>query len=124
MKKLYCFGGSLVLLLWLWAGVALAQAQTPVTITGKVTAAKTNETLPGVTVLLKGTSNGTASGADGTYSLSVPGGAGTLIFSFVGYVKREVQLNGKTNVSLSLDPDDNALDDVVVVGYGTQKAVT
>ena len=122
MKKLYCFGSSLVLLFWLLAGSALAQAQTPVTITGKITAAKTNETLPGVTVLLKGTSNGTATGADGTYSLSVPGGNGTLIFSFVGYVKREIALNGKTSVSLSLDPDDNALDDVVVVGYGTQKA--
>jgi TonB-linked SusC/RagA family outer membrane protein len=122
MKKLYCFGGSLVLLLWLWAGVALAQAQTPVTITGKVTAAKTSETLPGVTVLLKGTTNGTATGADGSYSLQVPGGEGTLIFSFVGYVKREIPLNGKTSVSLSLDPDDNALEDVVVVGYGTQKA--
>jgi hypothetical protein len=122
MKKLYCFGSSLVLLLWLWAGVALAQAQTPVTITGKITAAKTNETLPGVTVLLKGTTNGTATGADGNYSLSVPGGEGTLIFSFVGYVKREVPLNGKTSISLSLDPDDNALEDVVVVGYGTQKA--
>nr|GFC21232.1 hypothetical protein [Tanacetum cinerariifolium] len=59
-----------------------------------------------------GTSNGTATGADGTYSLSVPGGNGTLIFSFVGYVKREVPLNGKTSVSLSLDPDENALDDV------------
>jgi TonB-linked SusC/RagA family outer membrane protein len=122
MKKLYCFGSSLVLLLLLLAGSALAQSKPPVTITGKITAAKTNETLPGVTVLLKGTTNGTATGADGTYSLSVPGGDGTLIFSFVGYVKREVPLNGKTSISLSLDPDDNALDDVVVVGYGTQKA--
>jgi TonB-linked SusC/RagA family outer membrane protein len=122
MKKIYCFGSGLVLLLWLWAGAALAQSKPPVTITGKITAAKTNETLPGVTVLLKGTTNGTATGADGSYSLSVPGGEGTLIFSFVGYVKREVPLGGKTSVSLSLDPDDNALEDVVVVGYGTQKA--
>jgi hypothetical protein len=122
MKKIYCFGGGLVLLLWLWAGAALAQSKPPVTITGKITAAKTNETLPGVTVLLKGTTNGTATGADGSYSLQVPGGEGTLIFSFVGYVKREIPLGGKTSVSLSLDPDDNALDDVVVVGYGTQKA--
>jgi TonB-linked SusC/RagA family outer membrane protein len=122
MKKIYCFGSGLVLLLWLWAGAALAQSKPPVTITGKITAAKTNETLPGVTVLLKGTTNGTATGADGTYSLSVPGGEGTLIFSFVGYVKREIPLSGKTSVSLSLDPDDNALEDVVVVGYGTQKA--
>ncbi|HET9502705.1 MAG TPA: TonB-dependent receptor [Hymenobacter sp.] len=122
MKKIYCFGSGLVLLLWLWAGAALAQSKPPVTITGKITAAKTNETLPGVTVLLKGTTNGTATAADGSYSLQVPGGEGTLIFSFVGYVKREIPLNGKTSVSLSLDPDDNALEDVVVVGYGTQKA--
>ena len=122
MKKLYCFGGSLVLLLWLLAGTVLAQSKPPVTITGKVTADKTNETLPGVTVLLKGTSNGTSTGVDGSYSLSVPGGEGTLIFSYVGYTKRELPLNGKTTLNTSLATDDNALDDVVVVGYGTQKA--
>jgi TonB-linked SusC/RagA family outer membrane protein len=122
MKKLYCFGSSLVLLFWLLASSALAQAQTPVTITGKITAAN-GEELPGVTVLLKGTTNGTGAGADGSFKISVPGGQGTLVFSYVGYVGKEITLaTGQTTLNVKLETDAKSLDDVVVVGYGTQKA--
>jgi TonB-linked SusC/RagA family outer membrane protein len=122
MKKIYCFGGSLLLLLWLWAGAALAQAQTPVTITGKITTTG-GEELPGVTVLLKGTTNGTGAGADGSFQISVPGGQGTLVFSYVGYVGKEITLApGQKTLNVKLEADAKSLDDVVVVGYGTQKA--
>ncbi|MGV3639411.1 MAG: SusC/RagA family TonB-linked outer membrane protein [Adhaeribacter sp.] len=90
-------------------------------ITGKVTDEK-GEALPGVTVVLKGTSNGTATGANGSFTLNVPGGTGTLIFSYIGYVSREVQVSsGQTTVNVTLQADAKNLEEVVVVGYGTQK---
>jgi TonB-linked SusC/RagA family outer membrane protein len=120
MKQLYSAVGSLFLLLLLVTSTAFAQTKT--TITGKVTAAN-GETLPGVTVLVKGTTNGTGTGADGTFQLSVPAGQGTLTFSYVGYVSKEITLTpGQTSVSIKLEADNTSLDDVVVVGYGTQKA--
>jgi TonB-linked SusC/RagA family outer membrane protein len=127
MRKLY----HLSHLLWLMPGlsmpVALAQAPTQtqaqrVTITGKVTTADGGEGLPGVTVLLKGTSNGTGTGADGAFTLQVPANnTGTLVFSFVGYTTKEVPLSGQTNFNVILSADQQSLDEVVVVGYGSQK---
>jgi TonB-linked SusC/RagA family outer membrane protein len=109
----------LFLLATLYAPAAWAQNRT---ITGRVTAADTKEALPGVTVLVKGTTVGTGTGADGSYTLSVPGEGGTLVFSFVGYASQEIALNGQTTVSPILAADTKGLDEVVVVGYGTQKA--
>ena len=92
-----------------------------VTITGKVTDEK-GEPLPGVTVVLKGTTNGTTSGVTGTYSLTLPAASGTLVFSFIGYVTREVPLtSGQTSLNITLQVDAKNLEEVVVVGYGTQK---
>ena len=121
MSKLYRLGCLLLLLLaTLHTPAARAQNRT---ITGKVTAADTKEPLPGVTVLVKGTTNGTGTGADGTYTLSVPGAqGGTLVFSFVGYASQEVVINGQSAISPALAVDNKGLDEVVVVGYGTQKA--
>jgi TonB-linked SusC/RagA family outer membrane protein len=125
MKNLY----FLTHLLWLTPGLgapaAWAQAQTPAprtTITGKVTSADGKEELPGVTVLLKGTNNGTGTGPDGSFSLQVPaGGGGTLIFSYVGYATQEVQIAGQSVVNVRLQGEAKGLDEVVVVGYGSQK---
>lgn len=89
-------------------------------ITGKVVSAS-GEALPGVTVLLKGTTNGTATGTDGTYSLSVPEASGTLVFSFIGYTPQEKPFTGPGPVNITLTDDAKALEEVVVVGYGTQK---
>ena len=89
-------------------------------ITGKVTGAN-GEALPGVTVLLKGTTNGATTGPDGTFSLSIPEQAGTLVFSFIGYTSKEVPVTGPGPVSVTLSEDTQALEEVVVVGYGTQK---
>ncbi len=91
----------------------------PVTLSGKVTA-DTGGELPGVSVVLKGTTTGTATDSEGNYTLTVPDGNGTLVFSFIGYVTEEVPIGGRTRIDMSLAPDIKALQEVVVVGYGTQ----
>jgi len=81
--------------------------------------------LPGVTVLLKGTTVGAATDTQGNFSLSVPDAAtGVLQFSFVGYKQQEVAIAGRTTVDVTLGVDTKALDEVVVVGYGTQEKRT
>ncbi|MBC7922587.1 MAG: TonB-dependent receptor plug domain-containing protein, partial [Ferruginibacter sp.] len=105
----------------LLAMLGLAQqvaAQT--TVTGKVTFSEDGSTLPGVSVILKGTTTGTSTGADGTYSLTVPDRNGSLVFSFIGYLSQEVSLGGRATVDVSMAPDVQALNEVVVVGYGSQ----
>ncbi|MFT2008520.1 TonB-dependent receptor [Pontibacter sp. 13R65] len=89
------------------------------TVSGRVIN-ETGEGLPGVTVLMKGTTIGTSTDIDGNYTLAVPAGAGTMVFSFIGYVSKEVAIGNQTTINVSLVPDAKALDEVVVVGYGTQ----
>ncbi len=110
MKHFY----SLLLLLLL--GVP-SFAQT--TVTGKITDGK-GESLPGVSVALKGTSTGVISDADGGYSISAPAD-GTLVFSFIGFKSAEVPINGRTVIDTQLQEDVTSLDEVVVIGYGVQK---
>ncbi|MES2734483.1 MAG: carboxypeptidase-like regulatory domain-containing protein, partial [Bacteroidota bacterium] len=98
----------------------LTQAPLELTIQGKVTG-EAGDVLPGVNVLLKGTTNGTATNSEGGYSITVPNGEGALVFSFIGYITQEVSINNQTNINISLLPDVKALSEVVVVGYGTQK---
>jgi len=78
------------------------------------------EPLPGATIQEKGTTNGTITDVEGGFTLSVPEDA-ILTISFVGYQTMEVQLNGRSVLDLSLEPDVSALEEVIVVGYGTQK---
>jgi TonB-linked SusC/RagA family outer membrane protein len=90
-----------------------------VPVSGRVTDAK-GEPLPGVTVLVKGTTNGTSTGADGSFSLSVPENS-TLVFSSVGFKNQELAVTGATStIAVRLSDDQQALNEVVVVGYGTQ----
>ncbi|MDB5234144.1 MAG: TonB-dependent receptor, partial [Hymenobacter sp.] len=99
------------------AGSATAQ---DVTVSGKVVQAN-GEGLPGVTIVVKGTTIGASTSVDGSFSLSVPEGS-TLVFSSVGFSKKEVTVQGATSsLSVTLTDDQQALDEVVVVGYGTQK---
>jgi TonB-linked SusC/RagA family outer membrane protein len=93
-----------------------------VTVTGKIADEK-GESLPGVTVLLKGTTTGTATDSDGNFVLPVPDGNGTLVISFIGYETQEVPINNRASINISMAPDAKALEEVVVVGYGTQKKV-
>ena len=96
----------------------LSQAQATKTISGKVTDAK-DTGLPGVTIIVPGTTTGTSSGADGSFTLQVPDAATTLSFSFVGYAAQQISIAGKTTVQVALKEDAQQLNDVVVVGYGS-----
>ncbi|WP_345162371.1 TonB-dependent receptor [Pontibacter saemangeumensis] len=88
-------------------------------VTGKVTDESGNA-LPGVTVVLKGTSTAAPTSADGTYSINVPNGNGTLVFSYIGFENKEVAINNRSTVNVQLGDDTEALQEVVVVGYGSQ----
>ncbi|MBD0255645.1 MAG: TonB-dependent receptor [Cytophagales bacterium] len=94
------------------------------TITGRVTAQENGEGIPGVNVLLKGTTTGTTTNREGNYTLSVPdaNANGTLVFSFIGYLNEEVPIGNRSMVDVTLLPDVKALSEVVVVGYGEQNS--
>ena len=91
------------------------------TITGTVTGTDTNEPLPGVSVVIKGTTRGTTTNGNGEFVLEVPETASTLIFSFVGYVTQEVAVGNQSRITVQMNVDNKSLEEVVVVGYGTQK---
>jgi iron complex outermembrane receptor protein len=95
----------------------LAQRQT---VKGKVLSADDNTPLPGVSILEKGTTNGTVTDVSGAFSMSV-GSEATLVFSFVGYATQEVSVANQSDISISLNPDVTSLNEVVVIGYGSQE---
>jgi len=97
---------------------AMAMAQ-GVSVSGKVTDEK-GEPLPGTTVAIKGTTKGTKTGADGIYTIAA-GSNDVLIFSMVGFVRQEVKINNRTSISITLMGEAQSLNEVVVIGYGTQK---
>lgn len=101
------------------AGVAL-QAQ-GVLITGVVKGAEDGEPLPGVSVVVDGTTIGSVTDFEGKYSITVPESASTLIFSFVGMRTTEVQIDGRRVIDLNLEIDAVGIDEVMVVAYGTAK---
>jgi iron complex outermembrane receptor protein len=88
-------------------------------ITGTITD-ETGAPLPGATVLVKGTTNGTVTDLQGKFSLDVATGA-VLQFSYLGYNMQEVTINGQSEIAIQLEPDATQLEELVVVGYGTQK---
>lgn len=79
--------------------------------------------LPGVSVQVKGTTSGSVTGADGKFRLNAPAGSGTLVFSYVGFNSKEVAINNQNIIDVILTEESSALNEVVVVGYGTQKKV-
>ncbi len=89
-------------------------------VSGTVTSKENGETLPGVTVVVKGTNTGTTTDLDGKFTLKA-GKEATLVFSYVGYKTVEIKLNGKTSINIQLEANTELLDEVVVVGYGVQK---
>lgn len=93
------------------------------TVKGKITD-ETGSPLPGVNILEKGTANGTTSAADGSYTIIVADASSSLVFSFIGYVTKTIDVGGKTVIDVSMDPDVTSLQEVVVVGYGEQKKLT
>jgi len=121
MKKLYskisiCLGifGFMV------TNAALASPLS-IKVNGQVSDASDNSPLIGCSIVEKGTNNGVLSDADGKFSISVKDQSATLILDFIGYEKQEVVVGTKTSLNVQLTPKISQFDDVVVVGYGTQK---
>ena len=100
-------------------GTDAVQQQTKVT--GTITDVSTNQAMIGVNVQVKGTTIGAISDENGKYTLSTTEPNATLVFSFIGYVTQEVPLAGKNVIDVALTPQLLSIDEVVVVGYGTQK---
>ncbi|TVT38472.1 TonB-dependent receptor [Hymenobacter setariae] len=94
-----------------------------IAVQGVVTDSK-GEGLPGVNVILKGTSQGTTTDEQGRYRLKVPEQGSVLVFSFVGFTSQEVPVTGTTALNVKLEAQDKSLEEVVVVGYGTQSRAT
>ena len=100
---------------------AVRGADTEKVITGTVTDQSTNEPLPGVNILAKGTSAGTITDVEGKYRLTVADEVTTLLFSSIGYLTQEVPVNGRSTINVSLAEDVKSLDEIVVIGYGTME---
>jgi TonB-linked SusC/RagA family outer membrane protein len=116
MKRISTHLG-LMLLFFFFVNTAIAQN---VAVKGKVTDAATGESLIGVSVGEKGTTNGVQTDVNGTYSISVPANA-TLTFSYIGYGTQALPVNGQTTLNLQLRAEASELKQVVVIGYGTQR---
>lgn len=106
------------MVLFIAAGNVFAQNRT---VSGRVTSTEDGSTLPGVNVVLKGTSIGTATDADGRYSISVPASGGILVFSFVGLQTQEIVIGDRSIVDASLVLDATQLSEVVVTTFGEAK---
>ncbi|MFN7791351.1 MAG: TonB-dependent receptor plug domain-containing protein, partial [Cyclobacteriaceae bacterium] len=112
MKKflLLCFSFVFVLSAW---------AQERV-ITGRVSSSEDGSALPGVNVVVKGTTTGSVTDADGKYSLSVPSSGGSLVFSFIGLKTTEIEIGDRTIIDIQLGLDVTQLAEIVVTGFGSQ----
>ncbi len=117
-RPFFSRAGSLSMLLLLLSVWCFAQTRT---VTGKVTDPQSNQPLAGVTVTVKGTQVATQTDGEGLYSIQVPAGSSVLSFSFVGHVTRDLTIPASNSLNVTLVPDDQTLDDVVVVGYGTAR---
>lgn len=93
----------------------------PIRVAGQVVDAAGNETLSGINVVIKGSTTGTTTDQAGKYEISVPDETITLVFSSVGFMKKEIVVGKQTNIDVALEADLQTLQDVVVVGYGTQR---
>lgn len=102
------------------SAASMARTSTTRTISGKVTSSEDDEALPGVIVMVKGTQVGTVTDVNGLFEISVPTDTASLLqFSSVGYVREEIQAENQSEVNATLQPDITALNEIVVIGYGT-----
>ncbi len=95
-------------------------ASQQITVRGTVTEASTGDPMPGVNVIISGTTIGAITDLSGSYVLEVPNAKVSLVFSFVGYIPQSISLDGRTTLNVALASDVTALSEVVVIGYGTQ----
>ena len=120
-RKPLLVAGWLVAAFLLWGSAAQAQHE----VSGQVTDAEDGQALPGVNVVIKGTTTGASTGSNGDYSLTAPSENDTLVFSFVGYQGQEVPIQGRSEVNVALETEVTGLQEVVVnVGYGEQTVTT
>ncbi|KEO75309.1 SusC/RagA family TonB-linked outer membrane protein [Anditalea andensis] len=119
MRKVYTVIKFTVIMLSLmcWQEV-VAQDRT---VTGRVTDQNTGEELPFVNVSIKGTTRGTTTDIDGSYTIEIREADAVLVYTFIGYTRREVPVNNQSIINVELAGDTKQLDEVVVVGYGTQR---
>lgn len=115
MKKVLLLGLAILLA----SAVAFGQSRT---VTGTVTSGEDGNPIPGVSVLVKGTTVGTATDLDGQYSVEVPANATVLVFSFMGMESQEVAINNQSTIDVELGADAQLLSEVVVVGYEIGRA--
>ena len=108
---------TLIIALLLCANFMMAQG---LTVTGKITSAE-DEVLPFANILVKGTQTATTSDIEGNYSITMPEGTNTLVFSFTGYKSQEIEVNGQTVINVTLTSGINIEDEVIVVGYTIKK---
>ncbi len=113
---------ALKLWICMLTGLAPAWVLAQHTVTGKVSD-ESGEALPGVNIILKGSTTGQVTDAGGRYNIGVPGTDGVLIFSFVGYISQEIEIGNRTVIDVELAQDTKTLEEIVVVGYGMQKRV-
>lgn len=106
----------LALLCFFTFSIAFSQS---ITVSGKIND-DTGESLPGVNVVVKGSTAGTVTDGSGSYSITVPNAQATLEFSFIGFKSQEVAVANRTSINLVMAPDAKSLDEVVIVAYGTQ----
>ena len=114
---------------WLWKASPFIMAMLfslnvsaqSLTVNGKITTNEDGSGVPGVNVILKGTTVGTVTDIEGNYSLEVSGTDAVLVFSSVGYVTEEIAVGNQTTIDVVMTPDITALEEIVVIGYGTQK---
>jgi hypothetical protein len=98
------------------ASLAFAQDRT---ISGKVTSAEDGTGVPGVNVVVKGTTTGAVTDLDGNYKLSVPADGGTLVFSFIGLQTQEQQIGNRSVINITMAADTEQLEEIIVTAYGT-----
>lgn len=108
----------ITIVLLLMAGTIFAQERT---VKGKVTDLSNGQSIPGANVLVKGSSSGVISDIDGDFSINIPEDGAILVCSFIGYKTQEVAVGNRNEITILLETDLTSLDEVVVVGYGTQE---
>jgi len=118
MNKFLRFTVTPLMFLLILAGTGYGQN---LTVQGKITDSRTGDVLVGVNIVVQGTITGTISDANGNYSINVPSAKSTLVYSYIGYTVLSLPVNGKTTLNVSLSEEAKALDEIVVIGYGTQK---
>ncbi|MBS3772477.1 MAG: carboxypeptidase-like regulatory domain-containing protein, partial [Bacteroidales bacterium] len=96
------------------------ETQQQIEVSGRVTDAQTGDPLPGVNIVIEGTTVGTTTDMDGEYTLEAPADA-TLVFSFIGYQEQTIEINGREEIDVAMQQAVTELEEVVAIGYGTQR---